>query len=187
MPSRRYDVSMNCFQKLTVRPEGKRSLSTALAARLRATALTLAVISAPLVAQTKTTIDFNELSGPSAFTGVQPSLNEGIATFSGGQVLSNATNLPVDRGSVYGTSSFCQGCLSSISIVFSQTVSNFSVVVINGNTVTVTYTVRDDQGGIQTITLVPNVASGSGMIVLPENNISSVSIAGGSAPNGCCA
>lgn len=113
----------------------------------------------------------------------------GEATFSGGQILNAATFLPADRSVVYGTASnggslgtTCPGCLPTITINFSATVSDFSVLVINGNTVTVTYTVQDNQGGSQSIALVANFLSGSGTLTLPSTGISQVTITSNATP-----
>lgn len=103
-----------------------------------------------------TTIDFENLSGPSMFSNVSPPLTISSATLSGGQVLTNATFLPADPTSVYGTANFCAGCSPQITIDFAQKVSNFSMLLLNGETFTVTYTVEDDQGGSTQITLVAN-------------------------------
>jgi hypothetical protein len=132
----------------------------------------------------RTLIDFEQFSGPCCFTGVQPPVTDGIATFSGGQVLDAASFLPVDRSRVYGTASFCVGCSPNIAITFSKPVSDFGVFIANGNIVTVTYTVSDDQGSIQTITLVENFNSGAGTLTLPDSNIQSVIVSGGPAPGG---
>jgi hypothetical protein len=129
-------------------------------------------------------IDFEQFTGPCCFTGIQPPLTVGIATVSGGEILGGTSFLPVDQSTVYGTASFCPGCLPSIAIAFAKAVSNFSVFVINGNTVTVTYIVKDDQGGLQTITLAPNFESGAGTVSLPEKNVLLVLITSGSAAGG---
>jgi len=133
------------------------------------------------------TIDFEQFTGPSTFTGIQPSLTVGNATFYGGQILTNETNSIADESSVYATASpYCPGCLPAISIAFAQPVSNFSLFVINGNTVTVTYTVSDDQGGFQTKTLSSTVLAGAGTVSLTDTDIHSVAITSGPAPGGCC-
>ena len=121
-------------------------------------------------------IDFEQFTGSSLFSAIQPPLTVGIATISGGQLLSAATNLPADRSVVYGTAAFCSGCLPSITIAFSQKVSNFSVFVYNGQTFTVTYTVQDDAGGLQTVTLVSNSQSGVATVMLPSTGIRQVTI-----------
>jgi len=58
-------------------------------------------------------------------------------------------------------------------------VSNFSVFLVNGRTVTITYTVEDDAGGSQTVTLVRNLDSGAAAIALPDRGISQVGISTG--------
>jgi hypothetical protein len=136
-------------------------------------------------------IDFEQFATGASdkFTAIQPpllvytELNGQVsnniansATISGGQILDAATHLPVDRSVVYGTSSFCSGCLPAITIQFANKVSNFSLFLINGATVTLTYTVEDDQGGIQKRTLVSNLASGSSTVVLPEAGIRQVTV-----------
>jgi hypothetical protein len=123
-----------------------------------------------------TNINFEQFSGPSVFTGVQPPLTVGTATFSGGQVLSATTFLPADPTVVYGTSSFCPGCLPTLTIDFSKPVSNFSIFVANGQTFIVSYTVQDDQGGTQTLVLFANFDSGAGTFSLPSKNIRRVVI-----------
>jgi len=125
-------------------------------------------------------IDFEQLSGPSVFTGITPPVTVDEATFSGGQVLNAATFLPADPTVVYGTAFFCPGCLPTITIDFSQPVSDFSMLLLNGLTVTVTYTVQDDQGGQQTVTLPPNFNSGAAVISLPTSGIMQVTATGGS-------
>jgi pimeloyl-ACP methyl ester carboxylesterase len=130
------------------------------------------------------TINFLQFAGPSVFSSVEPPVEVDGVTISGGQILTNATNLPVNAGTVYGTASFCSGCLPVITLDFAAPVSNFSIYVMNGNVVTVTYTVADNQGGSQTITLVANFLEGAGTVTLPDNNITQVNISAGPAPEG---
>ncbi len=127
------------------------------------------------------TIDFEQFSGPSVFTGIQPPLTAGIATFSGGQILSATSFLPANPTKVYGTAVFCPGCLPTITIDFSQPVSNFSVFVANGQTFTVVYTVQDDQGGTKTLVLLANFNSGAGTFTLPSTNIRRVTVTSSAA------
>ena len=126
----------------------------------------------------QTTIDFEQFGGPSFFTGVQPPLTVGNATFSGGQLLRGTSNLPANQSTIYGTAVFCGGCLPTITIDFAQGVSNFSAFVMNGQTFAVTYTVGDDTGGTQTLTLFANFQSGAGTFTLPSTNIRRVTIRG---------
>ncbi len=124
----------------------------------------------------RTLIDFEQFTGPCCFTGIQPPLTVGIATFSGGQILGATSNLPADRSPVYGTAFFCPGCLPTLTINFSQKISNFSTFLLNGQLFTVTYTVQDDQGGSQTVSLVANLLSGAGTVMLSDSNITQVTI-----------
>lgn len=145
--------------------------------------LVLALLSSPLSAfaqgqQPTELIDFEDFSGPNIATTVSPPLQVLSATFSGGEILTGETFLPADLTSVYYTSYFCNGCLPTITIDFNQKVSNFSTLLLNGRTITVTYTIEDDQGGQQQITLVANFQNGAGTITLPDNNIRQVVISG---------
>jgi hypothetical protein len=123
-------------------------------------------------------VDFEQFSGPSVFDSAKPPLTVGVATFSGGEVLSATTFLPADPTNVYGTSFFCSGCASTITIDFSVPVSNVSMFVANGQTFTVTYTARDDQGGVQTIALAANFQSGAGTLTLPSSGVMQVTVSG---------
>lgn len=123
-----------------------------------------------------TTIDFDNLSGSSLFSNAGAPLVISSATFSGGQLLTNATYLPADPTSVYGTASFCTGCSPQITIDFAEKVSNFSMLLLNGEIFTVTYTVQDDQGGKSQITLIANSSGGAATVQLPESNIRQVVI-----------
>jgi hypothetical protein len=126
-----------------------------------------------------TLIDFEQFTGsPSVFSGVEAPLTIGIATISGGQTLSATTFLPADQSTLYGTAYFCPGCDPTITIGFTHKVSNVSFFLYNGLTVTVSYTVEDDQGDQQTVTLGPNFESGYQTITLPSSNITQVTIAG---------
>jgi hypothetical protein len=129
-------------------------------------------------APTTAVIDFEEFTGGPVFSEVQPPLTVGIATISGGQLLQSTTNLPADQTVVYGTASpnLCTGCESTITIDFTQGVSNFSVFLMNGRGVIVTYVVQDDQGGTQTHTLEPTLSSGAVTVSLPASGITHVEI-----------
>jgi hypothetical protein len=124
-------------------------------------------------------VNFEEF-GPRSpfFSAVEPPLTVGIATFSGGQLLGGSTaNLPVDPTVVYGTATGCAGCARTITIDFSRRVSEFSLFLMNGNNITVTYTVNDDQEATQTVTLAPNLESGAGTVTLPSQGITRIVIA----------
>jgi pimeloyl-ACP methyl ester carboxylesterase len=134
------------------------------------------VVNAQSTTSPLTLVDFENVSGPSIFSHADPSLTLNTATFTGGQILTNATYLPVDPTSVYGTSYFCVGCLDTITIDFAQKVSNFSLLLMNGLYYTVTYTVEDDQGGTQQVSLVANADAGATTVSLPESGIRQVVI-----------
>jgi hypothetical protein len=124
-----------------------------------------------------TTIDFDSLTGPSLFGGpAGPPLTIGVATFSGGTIMTAVSNLPADQTTVYGTATSCPGCAATITITFSTPVSDFSTEVINGETTTVSYTVLSDLGGTETKTLVANNSSGADTFSLPGPGITSVTI-----------
>jgi hypothetical protein len=124
-----------------------------------------------------TTIDFEAQGpGPSLFCPPPQTLTIGVATFSGGALLTAATNLPADQTTVYGTAAPCAGYAPVITITFSRPVSNFSVLVLNGEATTVSYTVADNLGGTVTKSLVANVSSGADTFTLPDAGITSVTI-----------
>ncbi|HEV2233473.1 MAG TPA: hypothetical protein VGV68_08740 [Terriglobia bacterium] len=138
----------------------------------------LLVQALPAKAQTPTVINFDQFSASSFFQSVQPPLTVGVATFSGGQLLNATSSLPADPTTVYGTAFFCAGCLPTITIDFSQAVSNLSLLVLNGQTFTVVYKIQDNVGDTSTIMLVANFLSGAGTITLPSTNIRQVTITG---------
>jgi hypothetical protein len=121
-------------------------------------------------------IDFEEFQGPSVFAGAQPPLTGEGATVSGGQILTNTTFLPVDHTTVYGTAYFCPGCSPIITIDFQAPVDGFSLLLMNGQTFTVTYTVMDNTGGSRVLSLAANSASGAAVVDLPSQQITRVSI-----------
>ena len=144
-----------------------------------ATSLALALGVGRGASATPTLIDFETLTGPSLFCPpAQSPLVIGIATFTGGTILDATANLPADQTSVYGTASLCTttGYANTLGITFSQPVSNFSVLVLNGDTITVSYTVADDLGGSVTKSLVSNLSSGADTFTLPDAGITSVTI-----------
>jgi hypothetical protein len=125
-----------------------------------------------------TVIDFEEFTGRSSgFSTADPPLTIGVATISGGQIIGASTsNLPANTTIIYGTASFCDRCSPTITMNFSQPVSNFSLLLMNGATVTVEYRVQDNQEGSQTVTLPSNSESGAQTITLPSEGITQVLI-----------
>src|SRR4051794_38143324 len=129
-----------------------------------------------------TTIDFESLSGPSEFCAPSSGpLPLGIATFSGGAILSKVAGLPADQTTVYGTWWDCPGYAPAITISFASPVSDFSVQVMNGDGVSVSYTVASNTGMTSTQTLASNANSGMATFSIPGGGITSVTITSASA------
>jgi pimeloyl-ACP methyl ester carboxylesterase len=142
--------------------------------------------------QPEVLINFEQFSAspdplnPTWFMWPEPPLTIGSAMFAGGNavaLLRNEGFFPVDQSNVLffpvsvprlptlqDSSGDCPGGLPGRRklIDFSQKVSNFSALLLNHSDSPVTYTVCDDQGGSQKITL---VGEASATISLPENNI----------------
>jgi hypothetical protein len=115
-----------------------------------------------------TTINFDD-QGITASGGVfqgQPAVTQtintpdGNVTFSGGTFLTNATFLPVDVTTVYGTVSTGHIYSNPLTITFQNPVTNFFLDVFNGNIVNVDYTVADNEGHSATFNLAPNTQGG---------------------------
>jgi hypothetical protein len=144
-----------------------------------------------------TSVDFEDLSGPSTFAEVASpgaqTITEGIATFSGGVILTAATNLPADETSIYGTADFANTLpqytnpvSNPLTVTFTSPVTNFFLDVLNGNTVNVNYTVADNAGHSQTFNLAPNTNSGVSTIGFAATG-TIITITAGPADGGCCA
>lgn len=123
-------------------------------------------------------IDFEEFSGDSYFTGASAPLLTENATVSGGQILSNTTFLPVNRTTVYGTAYFCNGCLPTITIDFTDPVKDLKLLLMNGQTFTVTYTLKNNLGDLVTISLAANSQNGAALVGLPSGGIIKATITG---------
>jgi hypothetical protein len=142
----------------------------------------LLLLSQPLLAQTQT-VDFEQFTGPSLFGSLQPPVSVGIATFSGGLLLDATVGLVADQTTVYGTAysgtvppPICTGCLPTITIDFSQAVSNVSLKVLNGQQFLVTYTVQDNGGGSQVFELDTAANGGQTTVTLPSAGITQVTV-----------
>jgi len=113
-------------------------------------------------------INFDDqgLTGPSLFVDAGPAQTipitiDGVtATFKGGVILTNTTNLPADSTSIYGTASFGSNLSNPITIDFSQPINNFLVDVLNGNTEPIDYTISDNAGNSSTFNLPNNLSGG---------------------------
>ena len=126
--------------------------------------LTLAgtVLIASAVAANAFIVDFEDQTGPPLFGGPNQTLTytfPGVtATFSGGTILTNATNAPADETSIYGSESCCNS--NPITITFSTPVTNFFLNLLNGNVVSETYTIADNAGNSGSFLIPPNFNSG---------------------------
>ena len=116
-------------------------------------------------------IDFETLSGPDLFSLALPqtltfATSSGTLTITGGTILTAATNTPADTTSVYGTEN-AFGYSNTITLNFTSPISNFFFDLLNGQTVTDTYTVSDNLGNSQTFTIAPNTQSGLALVSFP--------------------
>jgi hypothetical protein len=117
------------------------------------------------------TINFENYSGPTEYvdtgnaTTLDISTPIGTVTISGGVILTDATNLPADETTVYGTDNGVvavggTGFTNPITITLPQPITNFYLDVLNGNTETVDYDVADNEGNSATFALAENLAGG---------------------------
>jgi hypothetical protein len=90
----------------------------------------------------------------------------GNVQFSGGAVLNHTSMLPADTTSLYYTSYFLVGATNPITITFPENIQGFSVNLYNGQTYADPFTVADNAGNINTVTLPNNTASGMALISL---------------------
>jgi hypothetical protein len=146
---------------------------------LPAVCLAIALGSVAAAGASATTIDFEAFTGPDTFGSATPPLTVGVATFSGGLVMTAVNGLLADQSSVYGTADFCTGCASSITITFSTPVDNVSLEVLNGSstTATISYTVASNLGDSVTTFLGTELANSADTVTLPASGITSVTIA----------
>lgn len=93
------------------------------------------------------TIDFEDVAGPNVFVKSNTvSCLNGDVTFTGGQVLAGETFLFADLTKVYGTSFYCDGCRQTITITFAKPVTQYSLLILNGETAGAAIDVEDDTG-----------------------------------------
>jgi hypothetical protein len=104
-----------------------------------------------------TVIDFEAQAANrgSNLTGIPDSpLTIGIATFTGGELRFGLINLPADETGVYVSEGlFGSGETNPLVITFATPVSDFSVLLANGDSQNQTYTVSDDLGDSTNFTL----------------------------------
>jgi hypothetical protein len=145
----------------------------------------------------------NLATGPSLFADAGPAqtIVYPQATFTGGVVLGDETNLPAQSfgtpPNVYGTASANvitgadPSLLETLKIAISPTfaTNEVSFPLFNGNTVSVTYVVDAFSSSnallaSQTLNLASNLSSGFGIVDLQATGISSVTIAPQGLPSG---
>ena len=132
-------------------------------------------------------IDFDSqgFTGPSvaaqtSASTISVSTSIGNVTFSGGAILTNATNAPADESSIYYTSDFLSGSSNPITITFPMAINNFFLDVYNGETSNQTFTVSDNAGNSNTVTLSPNLMGGMSQVSFAAAGTSvTISEAGG--------
>jgi len=116
-------------------------------------------------------IDFDAegFSGPSlaADTAAAPitvATPYGPVSFSGGAVLNQETFLPADTTSVYYTSYFLGGGANPLTVTFPANIQNFFLHLYNGQTYPDAFTLSDNLGHSNTVTLKPNTAFGNALL-----------------------
>jgi hypothetical protein len=109
-----------------------------------------------------TTIDFENLSGPSFFcefdAGPADSpLTIGDVTLTGGKILTATANLPANQTTVYGTASFCPttNLARSLTITFARPVTRVSFDLYSGTGISAEYTVSSNSGVTETKSVPP--------------------------------
>ncbi|HZW32109.1 MAG TPA: hypothetical protein VFF52_15460 [Isosphaeraceae bacterium] len=119
-------------------------------------------------------IDFEQYTGPSTYAAagnaqtLDVSTSIGTVVISGGVILTNATNLPADETSIYGTAGNAanigvttgSGFTNPLTITFPAPITNFFLDIINGNVIPVTYTLADNAGHSASFSIPPNTQMG---------------------------
>jgi hypothetical protein len=113
-------------------------------------------------------------------TGIPDSpLTIGIATFTGGELRFGLINLPADETGVYVSEGlFGSGETNPLVITFATPVSDFSVLVANGDAQNQTYTVSDQLGDSASVTLAlsGSLNNAAKTVALSGSDITTVSI-----------
>jgi hypothetical protein len=114
-------------------------------------------------------IDFDSEfpAGPSFFASASPSpqtITTDNTTFSGGVILTDASNLPADETSVYGSAYFGTGLSDPMVISNPNGFNNFFFDLLNGETYTDTFVIADNAGHSATFTIAPNTSSGYALV-----------------------
>jgi hypothetical protein len=130
------------------------------------------------------TIDFESQANGRAgdLTGIADSpVMVGIATVMGGELLKAEIGLNADQGGVYATEGlFGSSETNPVIITFSAPVSNFSVLIANGDDVR-SYTVSDNRGDKAAMSLASAGSAGAGTFSLAGAGITQVMISSANA------
>jgi hypothetical protein len=110
-------------------------------------------------------------------TGIPDSpLTIGIATFTGGELLSGEIGLSADQTGVYASEGlFGSGETNPLVIAFAAPVQNFNLLVLNGDDAR-SYTVADNLGDSITKSLASAGGLGAATFSLPGNGLTTVAI-----------
>lgn len=140
-----------------------------------------------------------EATGPSVFTAGQAPQTitvPSVATFTGGVILGNETNLPAQSfgtpPNVYATAGFDSLLSSTLTIAIAPLfpVTEVSFPLFNGSTQTESYVVTVFNGATnvasETLSMASNLSSGFGIFDLKASNITSVTIMPTALDAGCC-
>lgn len=156
------------------------------------------VVASTALAGTVTVVDFENVpslpQGPSLFGGAEQDIVvPGVATFSGGTILGDASSFPAiiyaTAPNVYGTTDSVAGYSETLTITVdpSASISEVSFPVFNGETFTQSYTVTafDDSTEVaqeDLMNLPSNLSSGYALADLIAPDITSVTITPDGAP-----
>jgi hypothetical protein len=147
-------------------------------------AVTLPVLSvflafSTVMPATATTIDFDAqaVNTGGNLTGIPDSpLTIGIATLTGGELLSGEVGLNADSTGIYASEGlFGSGETNPVLITFAMPVANFRIFVLNGDD-TRSYTVSDNLGDSITKSLASAGSLGDAMFALPGSGLRTVEI-----------
>jgi len=133
-------------------------------------------------AASATVIDFEAQAANrgGSLTGIPDSpLTIGMATFTGGELRSGLINLPADETGIYASEGlFGSGETNPLVITFATPVSDFSVLVANGDAQNQTYTVSDELGDSASVTLAlsGSLNNAAKTVALSGSDITTVSI-----------
>jgi hypothetical protein len=140
--------------------------------------LVVAALTLGLTVQAKAdTINFEDQpAGQANFSSTQ-TVTDGIATFTGGELLTAETcSGTCDETNVYATAFFGGGDTNPITITFSQAVSDLSIQLVNNFPNSFAYSLMDNNGNTSTQSFAADATDG--FLTLTNGGITSVTITG---------